>query len=181
MRRPVLFLLLGFVLAASAAETEIWRWKDANGVTHYSDSPVPGAERVTSRAPRPSGTTPAPATQVEEFTAPPEATRVTYTRCAMVRPENDTTFFEVDSVAANITVEPALQSGDRVQVYLNGALYEGWPTNQMDGLFSNLYRGSYSVSVRVVDPNGVVRCTGPAMNFHIRQPSLLSPQRKRGG
>jgi hypothetical protein len=178
MRRPTSFLLLGLVLAANAAETEIWRWKDAAGQVHYSDSPVPGAERVQGSAPRPRAATSPPQEYVPD--SRPESDPE-YTRCEMVRPENDQTFFEVDSVAASVTVEPALRPGDRMQVYLNGALYDGWPLNQTDGLFANLYRGSYSVSVRVVDPNGVVRCTGPTVNFHIRQPSLLSPQRRRGG
>src|SRR5262245_13298300 len=48
MRLPV--LLLGCVLAlASHADTtkrEMWVWVDAQGVTHYSDRPAPGAKRL---------------------------------------------------------------------------------------------------------------------------------------
>ena len=43
-------------MLAAAAET--WRWKDANGVVHYSDRPVPGAERVSVVAPKPSSSPP---------------------------------------------------------------------------------------------------------------------------
>ncbi len=178
MRRPTSFLLLGLVLAANAAETEIWRWKDANGVVHYSDSPVPGAERVKSTAPRSAN--PAPPMPVGEYTPDPKPEPVVrYTLCAMVQPENDQTFFAVDSIAASVAVEPGLQAGDRIQVFLNGALYEGWAATQSSGNFTNLYRGSYSVTVRVVDANGAVQCSGPARSFHIQQPSILSPQRPR--
>ena len=51
-------LLLGclLALAVQAQETkrELWTWKDANGVTQYSDRPVPGACEVHGerRAPR---------------------------------------------------------------------------------------------------------------------------------
>jgi hypothetical protein len=56
MRQIATFLLFGVALTAGAAE--IWRWKDANGVVHYSDNPVPGAKaavrhRAGSGAKRP--------------------------------------------------------------------------------------------------------------------------------
>ncbi len=181
MRRPTSFLLLGLVLAANAAETEIWRWRDAEGLVHYSDSPVPGAERVQSRAPRSNNPSPPPAPAPEQFssTPPPAQPDERYTRCVVLQPTNDQTFFAVNTVAATIAVEPALQGGDRIQVFLNGALYEDWPLNQSSATFANLYRGSYSVTVRVVDENGVVKCSGPASGFHVQQPSILSPQRPR--
>jgi len=181
MRRPTSFLLLGLVLAANAAETEIWRWKDANGVVHYSDSPAPGAERVQSSAPRPSTPAPSftPAPGEQSAAPPPLQAGERYTRCAVLQPTNDQTFFAVNTVAATIAVEPALQDADRIQVFLNGALYEDWPLNQSSATFANLFRGSYSVTVRVVDENGVVKCSGPASSFHVQQPSLLSPQRPR--
>ena len=41
-------LLAVTLLAASAQAGDIYRWKDANGSWHYSDQPVPGAERIGS-------------------------------------------------------------------------------------------------------------------------------------
>ena len=47
--------LLAMVITASAGE--VYRWKDARGVTHYGDSPPPAARSVRSvagsKAPRP--------------------------------------------------------------------------------------------------------------------------------
>ncbi|MGN7918338.1 MULTISPECIES: DUF4124 domain-containing protein [Lysobacter] len=37
------------LLAAPAAATELYQWKDANGVTHYSDSPPPNQGGVKNR------------------------------------------------------------------------------------------------------------------------------------
>ena len=42
------FLLAIVLLAATAQAGDIYRWKDASGSWHYSDQPVPGAERVGS-------------------------------------------------------------------------------------------------------------------------------------
>ena len=44
MRRLPLLLLL--VACATANSTTVYKWVDANGVTHYSDQPHPGAEKL---------------------------------------------------------------------------------------------------------------------------------------
>lgn len=56
---PALALLCLLPLAAHA-EGEIYRWKDAAGVWHYSDQPQPGAELVKA-ARKPASATPPPA------------------------------------------------------------------------------------------------------------------------
>lgn len=177
MRRLASFLLIGFALTAGAAE--IWRWTDANGTVHYSDSPVPGAERVDVHVTRPA--TPAqpapPPTYSSSATEPaPDAPR--YTRCAIAQPANDSTLQFSEAVNVSLAIEPALQDGHDVQVFLNGAAYAEWPSASITHSLGMLPRGSYTLAVRIVDSSGTVRCTGPVSNFHVRQPSLLSPLRR---
>lgn len=179
MRRLASFLLLGVALAASA--TEVWRWKDANGVVHYSDSPVPGAERVNAGpAPKPGGANAAPASrafrQADETPAPPPPR---YTRCEVTKPANDLTFHGAEPVMASVMIEPMLQSGHRLQVLLNGSVYPQWGGNLTSFTFAGLNRGAYTLAVNVLDANGGTACAGPAINFYIQQPSLLSPARQQ--
>lgn len=63
MRVSLRTLLLSALLAAACAQAaDVWRWKDAQGVVHYGDVPVAGAERVrTSSATAPSASTTAAA------------------------------------------------------------------------------------------------------------------------
>ncbi|KAB8185233.1 DUF4124 domain-containing protein [Lysobacter maris] len=67
-------LLLGSLLIAAlpASAAQVYQWKDANGVTHYSDSPPPGQEyqnrNIESAAPA-SGDT---ATETAQTEAPAE-------------------------------------------------------------------------------------------------------------
>jgi hypothetical protein len=45
MRAPILAPILVLVLASATAQAAgIYQWKDAKGVTHYTDTPPPGSE-----------------------------------------------------------------------------------------------------------------------------------------
>ena len=77
--RKILCLAIAACLFAPAvmAEGEVYRWKDANGLWHYSDQPQPGAELVkkagnrssSSNSPSPSNS-PAPAAPTDNGVPP---------------------------------------------------------------------------------------------------------------
>ena len=51
--RTALLLLIALATSAlpgAATGADIWKWVDANGVTHYSDQPVQGATKIEVRA-----------------------------------------------------------------------------------------------------------------------------------
>ena len=89
MRNFALFLLISSAIGVAAA-ADVWRWKDANGVVHYSDQPVPGAERLSvSPAPKPGSvaTPPPPPRAAAAAAAEPETPRIVpYQRCALSEP-----------------------------------------------------------------------------------------------
>jgi hypothetical protein len=182
MRQLASFLLLGIAVAAGAADT--WRWKDANGVVHYSDRPAPGAERVqvgsssgpgNAEAAAPQPATPAANPQQ----AQPVPTGVPYTSCVVVAPANDEVFNAVNSVSASLLLTPELQEGHRIQVLFDGQPYPAWPEGVLSYTIVDINRGTHSLSARLVDAEGRSLCTGPAITFHVRQPSVLSPARQR--
>ena len=186
MRPLASFLLLGITLTAGA--TEIWRWKDADGVVHISDRPVPGAELVqitggvstTSRPPQAAPAAPPIPNTAARSPAPARPVTVAYTSCAVSSPVDDTVFQSVDTVAVSLQIEPALQGGHRIQVLLNNAPVADWPENQPSYTLTGLYRGSYTLSARIVDAGGRSYCNGAAVSFHVRQPTVkpvLRPQR----
>ncbi|MDX1548992.1 MAG: DUF4124 domain-containing protein [Lysobacter spongiicola] len=72
---PVVSALL-LALALPAQSGELYQWKDANGVTHYSDSPPPGQTDYQNRAIRSSGAGEATA----EAPAPAESSQCTMAR-----------------------------------------------------------------------------------------------------
>jgi hypothetical protein len=176
MRVVASALLLGFALAAGAAE--IWRWTDADGVVHFSDNPVPGAVRVDiGPAPKPSGSGPVPdvpsiGSRVTERVLPPV---FRYTRCGVQSPAADETFHGVQPVNIVLQVEPALQSGHRIEVRVDGALVRDWPPESLSFTLPEVVRGSHTVQMRVLDAGGVILCTAEPRTFHLRQTSVLPP------
>lgn len=82
--RPVARLLLSWigaallVVALPAAAGKVYQWKDAKGVTHYSDEPPPGEGKARSRTIRNSGA-------ATEEPPPQQAKAVVNTNCTNAR------------------------------------------------------------------------------------------------
>ena len=73
---------IAFLLSSPLAMTagDVYRWKDANGVPHYSDQPYPGAElirstRRTGNSSTPTPSLPAPAATTSSDNTAPQVTR----------------------------------------------------------------------------------------------------------
>ena len=62
-----------FAFAASLAQADVWRWKDAQNKWHYSDVPVEGAELIKStvRLPTLQSGAPEPSADGGQNAAPP--------------------------------------------------------------------------------------------------------------
>jgi hypothetical protein len=175
MRQLASFLLVAFALPALAAD--VWRWKDDKGVVHYSDTEVPGAERVTVAEP-PTGNFVTIAPPIPRETAPQPAATFRYSECAVTAPGNDQVFNAVNSVTASLSITPELQPGDRIQVFLDSVAYAAWPASALTGSLKNVYRGTHTLSVKVVDARGRSLCAGEAITFHVQQPSQLAPRNR---
>ncbi|MEO6079527.1 MAG: DUF4124 domain-containing protein [Steroidobacteraceae bacterium] len=176
MRQLTSFLLVALALPAIAAET--WRWKDERGVVHYSDRPVAGAQRIdvvpASGAGTDTNTAPTSAPRRAEQPAAP----FRYSSCIVAAPANDEVFNAVRSVSVSVQISPGLQSGHRMQVLLDGAVFAGWPAGALGHTLLDLDRGTHRLAVQVLDAGNQSLCTGPTISFHVRQPSILSPARK---
>jgi hypothetical protein len=174
MRKIACFLLLlGGVASLPAAET--WRWRDANGVVHFSDRPVPGAELIhLGTAPKP-GTVATPARQSASSgnqAGGTEAQIVPYARCVLLTPYNEQVLLNETVVQVTFDLQPALQGSHEVQVLLNGVPKADWPSTSTQGSLELTERGSYTLVARVVDDFGRDLCTSPQVTFHVRLPTV---------
>jgi hypothetical protein len=172
-------LLLGCLLALSAqaqeSKRDMWTWKDANGVTQFSDRPVPGARKITINS-----SSPAPvAGPVTSAPPPPAATRpaspaaVSYQSLEIWAPESGESFFGADAtVNVRLRSEPAVGPGDRLLLYLDGKLVEG-SGNSYEYTLASLERGAHSLSAVIIDTAGTEKIRSAPRVFHVRQPSTV--------
>ena len=97
-----------------------------------------------------------------------------YASLSIVSPTPDQVFFGADAVVNVVAdLQGTLQPDHSVVFFLNGN------RNPTDGLttdFSGLARGTYFLRASILDGDGRPVITSQQTTFHVRQPSVNSPQ-----
>lgn len=172
-------LLLGCLLAlTSQAQTrrEVWQWRDADGVTHFSDYPQPGARKIVlNGAPTTTSAAAATSTSPARPAAQPAMQEVVYDRLEIWSPENGASFFEADStISIRIRAEPEVGPTHRLLTYLDGKLLPG--ENATEHSLSNVERGVHSVTSVIVNREGRELIRSEPVVFHMKQTSVANPR-----
>lgn len=172
-------ILLG-LLAAAAQAAVIYKWTDPQGVVHYSDQPVEGAEKIVtsggtstySGADSVKGLAGMDSAKKKEKTSP----GLVFDTLSISSPTPDQTFFGDDTIPVALAAIPALKSNQVVNWSLNGS-----PLSQTTASFSlqSLTRGTYSLAATVADQTTGQTLSAGSVTFFVRQPSELSPQHHR--
>jgi hypothetical protein len=168
-------VVLALSAGSAAAQTiTTYRWVDAQGVVHYSDTPQPGAQVIqlqsaqTYRAPAP------PAAGAAGAAAAPKDTDGPYQACNVVQPAAEASFFNPESVPVSVQLTPELRPGDQLAVTVDGAALSPMTPGRLQYQVSAPLRGSHTVNVAVQDGDGKQVCHS-TLTFYVQQPSLLSP------
>jgi hypothetical protein len=180
----LLGLLVG-VGIAHAAKT--YRWVDAQGVVHYSDTPQPGAEQITLPTAQTYTPTPLPVAVQPSAAAPPSAAAQpaatgppadtgAYLSCAITEPVAETALYSPDSVHVAVSIDPPLRSGDRLEVLLDGQRLPSSSPSATSLEAAQPDRGAHVLSAVVRDTSGKMLCSASAVTFYVQRPSVLSPQ-----
>jgi hypothetical protein len=169
--RALLFTLMLVPCSAVLAAT-VYKWVDQNGVTHYSDQPNPGAEKVQVNAAQSysANTSAAP----RDVVLPAQTNDgPQYKSCVIASPTNDEVFMNVSSVSGSLRLDPSLQAGHRVSVALDGKRLDNVGTSFT---LPQIARGTHTLNLVVEDSAGGVVCSSPSVTFHVRQPSAQAPR-----
>jgi hypothetical protein len=178
--RALLLTVLLCTCAAQAQQSsrELWTWTDANGVTHFSDRPVPGARRIELAV----GVTPPPAEPAPDASAaaatarPAPAAAATYSSLEIWQPGADEVFFGGDAeVNVRLRLEPELAPGHRVRLYLDGARVQG-PDDALEFPLGVMQRGAYSLMATVIDERGNELIRSDRRVFNVQQPTVNQPR-----
>jgi hypothetical protein len=179
MHRCRTWIALGLSALVSAAPAAVvYKWVDADGVVHFSDQPVPGAEKITTSG---GSTTrgvlgqpmPSSGGQSDKQKPPAKASQ----HIAITSPAPDQTFTGGQQVSASLSAEPALAPNQTVTWTLNGAPV-GEESNATELALPDLARGTYTLAATVSDSVSGQSISADPVTFNVVRPSVMSPQHK---
>ena len=173
------YWLLVNVLAACAVQAAvIYKWTDADGVVHYSDQAVPGAEKIyTSAASINRADSPNPGAARSAAAATAAKPGAANYQLTITSPANNQTFFNDDVTSVHLDVQPALKSSQSITWNLNGKPLDQPPTAVSFSL-QGLERGTYVLTATLVDQQTGESQSSSSVTFYYRQPSQLAPLRR---
>ncbi len=154
----------------------VYKWTDADGVVHFSDQPVPGAEKiVTSTGPKGiGGSYPVPPPEPEHAKSP----KMSFAQLAITSPGASETMTGNQPVLVHLAITPELAPTQSITWFLNGQPLSNQPPDAVQFTLSDLPRGTYSLSATVSDQTtGESRSADP-VTFYVVRPSVLSPTHK---
>ncbi len=180
MRTTLILLMLaaGAALAQSQTGHSVWKWVDADGIVHYSDRPVPGAERVDLKVqtytspkvqPPPTAAPAAPAAGGQSTADEP------YRNLEIWKPVNDQAIVNTaGQVEVRLRLEPGLKAGHAIWLYLDGKRVDGLAEDASDFELSGVARGTHTLQAAVADGGKMVTLSDKVI-FHVVQASTAQP------
>jgi hypothetical protein len=174
--RTALYVLLALAAVPAYAGQTVWKWVDEKGVTHFSDQPVPGAEKLeygdSKRDTSPTAPAAPPAQQPQE----PEQKGPAYSRFVIESPRQDEAIINTGGqVQVRLATEPALSNEHTVSLYLDGQPAAGFPSGASSLDLAEMPRGTHTVKAVVTNSRGTVLQETPPVTFHVRQESRAQP------
>jgi hypothetical protein len=170
-------------LAAFAGQAAVvYKWTDSDGIIHYSDQPVPGAEKIfTASSPTPGGSASSahPANPVGSPARKNVAPGLNYNQFSITSPLPDQTFFGDDVISVHLDLDPALKPDQTITWHLNGKQVEDLGPTATQFALPHLDRGTYAIAATITDQTTGQSSSTDSVSFFVRQPSALSPQHQK--
>jgi hypothetical protein len=170
------WIVLASLAAFAGQAAVVYKWTDADGVVHYSDQAVPGAQKIyTATSTTAGSSSTAAASDAHGGVAPKVASALGYTQFSITSPVAEQSFFGDEVVGVHLALEPELKADQTITWHLNGKELEQSPTATQFGL-PRLDRGTYILAATVTDQGSGESRTSDSVTFYVRQPSELGPR-----
>ena len=170
-------------LAAFAGQAAVvYKWTDSDGVIHFSDQPVPGAEKIfTAGSPTAGGSVSSsraanPGAPVPKKVAAPG---LEYVQFSITSPVPDQTFFGDDVIGVHLALVPSLKPDQTITWHLNGRQLDDQSSTATQFTLPHLDRGTYAIAATITDQKTGESLSTDSVSFFVRQPSELGPQHKK--
>ena len=162
------------VAQQTSATTVLYRWVDSDGIVHYSDRPVPGAQKVQISAAQTYKSTPVSGATARRTNTQPAAPQ--YRSVVVTSPTEGQTFINTGGkIDAGASVDPPLAAGHQLWFLIDGTRQP----DPADGLTASfeLGRGTHTLAAVVTDEQGREVATAPPVTFYVLQHSIANPPR----
>jgi len=173
-------LLILLLMVNMPVYAEIYKIKNPDGSTSYSDVKVPGSKVII-----PPKLTPTPA-----FKAPKKANKPTakkskdvepYQSISIVSPVHQSIIRDNNGdIKVSFTLNPELQTDARhsITLLLNGKIIKkGLTSNQ--ATLKNINRGSHAISAQIVDEHNKPLLSSSAITIHMKRHSILHKEQEQ--
>jgi len=149
-----------------------WKWTDDDGVVHYSDVPVEGAEVIDiSEYNRATGARISRSRPASEDAAADTASAAfSYESISIATPAAEETLWNIEGVlSVSVAVSPGLQSGHQIRAYFDGqARMVAGTSFQLEEVF----RGVHNLQVEVIDASGKLMIRSQPNRFYVQQNTI---------
>jgi hypothetical protein len=175
--------MIPLLMLPALAQAVICKTVDADGVVSYTDVPVEECQTPVT-LPDYSRYTPRPIQQPaspsrDQQPAEPQTAFAGYSSMQILQPEPDGTVRSNEGkVPVSIALEPPLQEGHLVKLYVDGELVRGSFAG-LDIELSGLERGTHQLRAEVVDAAGSRQIGSPSVSFTLRKTGLFDGAQAR--
>lgn len=149
---------------------EVYRIISKDGEVTFTDSPPANAKSESVDMPKINIAAPPPAT-TKNSKDEAGADESAYTKASITQPSNNATIPPGQrEVVVQIALEPPLQTGHLVQIYVDGRK-QGSPSASSTFTLSSLDRGEHSVSAEIVGVDKQRKAKTQTITLHVKQHS----------
>lgn len=181
--KQISLICLSLAAFSSCIFAEIYRTTDTDGTVVYSDQPNPKSEMIS--LPSVNIAAPSNARNTSETTDSTNTTKkkIPYTQFKISTPKDQDTFQNATEIPVSISMAPALQEGDTIQFYLDGKAVSEPITStsynipKIKGTEEIIQRGTHSLTANLLNEQGEVIKTTPAVTIYAHYVTLFSPSR----
>jgi hypothetical protein len=162
--------------AAGTASAETYKWVDAQGQVHYSDRPPESGGVKVELLPAQTYHAPAVSKATAADTSRTTAGAESYSVFELASPRPGETFSNTGgTLGVQVRIEPALQPGHSLWLYLDGKRIDGLSTTGTSFELQNVWRGEHQLLAAVIDNSGKPVVTTAPVTFVMQQHSIAKP------
>ncbi len=173
--RVLLVALLAALAAPAFAAGQMYRWVDAEGRVHYSDKPQPGAEELAIPEAQTFESSAAKVTLPAPRSTTPRPEPQTYTSIGIASPTSEEVLWNIEGeLSVRASSQPALRPGHAYRWVFDGKPVDNVAQTNATVTIPEVWRGTHTLSVAIVDVDGNEVGRSPTVTFHVRQNSIAN-------